>query len=77
MDWWEQGACNGADADLFFSETKTDWRVARMYCAACPVRQKCLDYAIANDERYGIWGGLTRQARDQVRDTRRRLRSVS
>ncbi len=28
-------------------------------CAGCPVRSECLDAALANDERYGVWGGLT------------------
>ena len=76
LDWWERGACRGATGDLFFSETKTDWRVARMFCASCPVREQCLDYAIANDERYGIWGGLTPPARARLRDQRRRLKVV-
>lgn len=76
LDWWEQGACRGEDPRLFFSEVKTDWRVARMFCAACPVRQRCLDYAIANDERFGIWGGITPPARNRLRDQRRRLKAV-
>lgn len=25
-------------------------------CRACPARQECLEYALAADERYGIWG---------------------
>jgi hypothetical protein len=32
-------------------------------CAACPVRQPCLDYAITNRISDGIWGGLTERER--------------
>ena len=32
---------------------------AKALCAACPVRQECLEYAIQNDVRDGIWGGRT------------------
>ena len=42
-------------------------RRAKSICAACPVRQRCLEYAIAADERYGIWGGLTKDERRTVR----------
>ena len=28
-------------------------------CQACPARTACLDYAIAADERHGIWGATT------------------
>ena len=42
-------------------------RRAKSICAACPVRQRCLEYAIAADERYGIWGGLTKDERRMLR----------
>ena len=32
---------------------------AKALCATCPVRVECLEYADDNDEREGIWGGLT------------------
>lgn len=27
-------------------------------CRTCPVREKCLDFAVKNNMKYGIWGGL-------------------
>jgi len=39
---------------------------AKLVCASCPVRDQCLDHAIAVDERYGVWGGLTHDERRLV-----------
>ncbi|WP_037837933.1 WhiB family transcriptional regulator [Streptomyces sp. NRRL S-337] len=41
---------------------------AKADCASCPVRVRnaCLDTAIANDERYGVWGGLDPTERWQL-----------
>ena len=32
---------------------------AKKICAGCPVKQECLEYALANREQYGVWGGMT------------------
>ncbi|WP_431231505.1 WhiB family transcriptional regulator [Mycolicibacterium psychrotolerans] len=32
---------------------------AKNLCATCPVARECLEYADDNDEREGVWGGLT------------------
>lgn len=32
---------------------------ARELCQSCPVIELCAEYAIANDERFGIWGGMS------------------
>jgi WhiB family redox-sensing transcriptional regulator len=65
-DWWVRAACRGTDAPEFFPE---DFRpgpdreaalaTARKVCASCPVRQRCLQHAIAWHEPKGVWGGLT------------------
>lgn len=36
---------------------------AKTVCASCPVRVQCLQHAVACDERYGVWGGLTHDER--------------
>ena len=43
-------------------------KVARQICRACPVRLQCLTYAFENDERAGIWGGLTPYDRTRLKN---------
>ena len=33
----------------------------------CPVRLQCLEYALKNNELYGVWGGLTGNQRKRLR----------
>lgn len=39
---------------------------AKQLCQSCPVRRECLDLALTNQERFGIWGGLDEK---QMRNT--------
>jgi hypothetical protein len=57
--------CQTTDPDLWFSydETQTKYRVARSFCNRCPVRRECLESALANNEQFGMWGGLTPRER--------------
>jgi WhiB family redox-sensing transcriptional regulator len=79
-NWRASGACRSADPDLFFplsGNGPADKQIARakMICAGCQVRQECLEFALAHDQRYGIWGGTT--AEDRQRDRRRRRRRAA
>ena len=65
--WRELAACRGADLNLFFPGRGESADSARRICAACPVRQPCLDYAITNRIVHGIWGGLTERERRALR----------
>lgn len=42
-------------------------RYVKQLCAACPVREGCLEYALEHDEKDGIWGGLTPEERDDLK----------
>jgi Transcription factor WhiB len=65
--WRELAACRGTDLGVFFPERGESAVAARRVCAACPVRQPCLDYAITNRITHGIWGGLTERERRALR----------
>lgn len=66
-DWMLQARCLDADPEAFFPEKGGSTREAKRICAACPVRDDCLDYALANDERFGIWGGLSERERRRAK----------
>jgi len=70
--WRELAACRGADLNLFFPGRGESAESARRVCAACPVRQPCLDYALGNAITDGIWGGLTERERRPLRTPRLR-----
>ena len=72
MSWQDRAACVGNDAELFFGldgERPQDREMreakAAAVCTRCPVRAQCLEYALANSIKHGIWGGLTREGRSR------------
>jgi WhiB family redox-sensing transcriptional regulator len=65
-EWMESASCAGVDSAIFFVDEGRSVARARSVCRACPVRQDCLDYALTNGERYGVWGGLTERERCKV-----------
>ncbi|NQW68122.1 MAG: WhiB family transcriptional regulator [Acidimicrobiaceae bacterium] len=68
--WQDQANCLGVDPDLFFPERGASTREAKEVCRGCEVRQQCLDYALANGEKFGIWGGLSERERRRLRRQR-------
>ena len=65
--WRELAACRGTGLKVFFPERGETATPARQVCAACPVRQPCLDYAISHGIVHGIWGGLAERDRRALR----------
>jgi WhiB family redox-sensing transcriptional regulator len=65
--WRDQALCAETDPDAFFPETGGSTREAKQLCTACTVRPDCLDSALDNDERFGIWGGLSERERRRLR----------
>jgi WhiB family redox-sensing transcriptional regulator len=68
-DWQDQGLCAEVDPDTWFPEKGGSVREAKQVCARCPVRAECLEYALAHDERFGVWGGLSETERRRLRAT--------
>ncbi|MDQ5944332.1 MAG: WhiB family transcriptional regulator, redox-sensing transcriptional regulator, partial [Patescibacteria group bacterium] len=57
---WQMFAnCLGTDPDLFFPERGASTKEAKAVCQGCVVREDCLEYALANGEKFGIWGGCS------------------
>jgi WhiB family redox-sensing transcriptional regulator len=68
--WTEEGNCKGADADIFFPERGASTRKAKSICRACSVQEDCLEFAIENSEKFGIWGGLSERERRRIKRQR-------
>ncbi len=65
---WQEGAlCAETDPEAFFPEKGGSTREAKKICTGCEVKAECLEYALANDERFGIWGGLSERERRRLR----------
>lgn len=58
-EWRDFALCRVTDPEAFFPETGENGRPAKRVCSRCEVRDACLAEALAQDERFGIWGGLT------------------
>ena len=67
LAWQTDALCAQTDPEAFFPEKGGSTRDAKRVCAACPVRDECLDYAMAHDEKFGIWGGLSERERRRLR----------
>ena len=66
-EWQERALCAQTDPEAFFPEKGGSTREAKRICGGCDVRAECLDYALAHDERFGIWGGLSERERRRLR----------
>ena len=72
--WWRRARCMGRP-ELFFPPAGPEQAKARLereraaiaLCAQCPIRIRCLDYALRHDIRDGIWGGRTEHERAEPR----------
>ncbi|MGH3855036.1 MAG: WhiB family transcriptional regulator [Pseudonocardiaceae bacterium] len=67
QDWQERALCAQTDPEAFFPEKGGSTREAKRICAGCEVRAECLEYALAFDERFGIWGGLSERERRKLK----------
>lgn len=63
-DWQTQGACRPLSSELFFPigqslEAQAQEQLAKDICRTCPVRNACLEWALATKQDSGVWGGLS------------------
>ena len=83
--WMESAVCRQTDPELWFPEREspstagviTTIRRAQTVCRSCPVQTECLDYALSNNEKAGIWAGINfGTAKARVREELRRQRNI-
>ena len=65
--WMKRAACRGLPAEQFHPKRGAATAHLKQLCSTCPVRHDCLDYAMINGEKYGIWGGKSERQRRALR----------
>jgi len=72
-EWQYQGACRDLDPEMFFHpdgergpRRRNRENAAKAVCASCPVIAACRAHALAVQEPYGIWGGLSEDDRTAI-----------
>jgi len=76
--WRNEAVCRDTDPELFFPVGTTGQALlqidkAKEVCDECPVKVKCLDFAIETNQDSGIWGGTSEEER---RDIRRQFAAI-
>jgi WhiB family redox-sensing transcriptional regulator len=67
LAWQDKALCAQTDPEAFFPEKGGSMREAKRICVSCEVKQECLEYALMQDERFGIWGGLSERERRRLK----------
>ncbi|MDR0950337.1 MAG: WhiB family transcriptional regulator [Candidatus Ancillula sp.] len=72
LSWQYEALCSQTDPEAFFPEKGgvTRDRDAKRVCNVCPVQGECLEWALKNDERFGIWGGKSERERRALKAVR-------
>lgn len=70
LDWMADAECVGVDPDLFFPVRGGDTASAKAICHDCPVRVECLDYAVTEGIKHGVFGGKSERERRHLRRLR-------
>ncbi|MFI1918093.1 WhiB family transcriptional regulator [Nocardia sp. NPDC020380] len=69
--WHRQAVCAQTDPEAFFPSKGESSTVAKRICLSCKVRTECLEFALNNDQRFGVWGGMTARERRRFGDRAR------
>lgn len=79
--WELEARCRGEDPSLFFGPNRFEPKrdrlareaLAKAICRDCPALVPCREYALAQDEVFGVWGGLSESDRRDRRSPARRV----
>lgn len=75
-DFWDDALCAQIGTDLFFPDGPGEaWMAhrAKSICGLCPVRQRCLEWALSqpmSHDQHGVFGGLAPRERNRLRRRR-------
>ena len=65
--WHAKAACRGLGPKEWFTGAPEYVERARAVCRGCAVSRPCAEYALENPDLDGVWAGLTKVERRQLR----------
>ncbi len=69
LAWLDRGVCAQTDPEAFFPEKGDAAFNAKKVCTVCDVGAKCLQFALQNDEGFGVWAGYSpRELKDLIEE---------
>ncbi len=60
------GACTNTPTSTFFVKGRAQEQIAKRICDGCCVKSECLEYALAEEIPFGIFGGLAPRERNKI-----------
>lgn len=69
--WRDFANCLEAGTEIFYPSKGDSSKEAKAICAACVVREDCLEYALSKPEGRGIWGGRSERQRKNIVKSRK------
>lgn len=66
QQWRDDALCTQTDPETFFPEKGGSTAGAKRVCNRCPVQAQCLEYALTNNEHFGVWGGYSERERREI-----------
>lgn len=76
-EWWQHAKCLGMNAEFFYPSRGESLKAPIAVCKTCPVSEECLEWALDNGEKHGIWGGMSERRRRTIRSGRRRTAAAA
>lgn len=73
---WTGALCAQADPEAWFPARGSTVRPAVRVCRACPIEADCLEWALATDQRFGVWGGQSERSLRKLRKARKAATSA-
>ena len=72
IEWVARRRCADIDTNVFFPNDGAGVIAAQKVCGECPVKDRCREYALANNITHGVWGGTSERERRRILRERRR-----
>ncbi len=76
-EWMALGNCRDRHPSVFFPSDGVGVEIARRICADCPMKEPCLEYALANRIDHGVWGGCSERERRRILKRRRQAAAAA